>query len=283
MQKKHIAIVFDFDETLAPESTSAFLDSLGIDVPTFWSKEVTPLVNNYNWDAITAYIYKMLEISQKKVPITKDMLCSWAQSMQLYPGVEGIFQSLREHLAEINPDINLEFYLISSGIGEIVRNTSISSEFHDIWACEFHYNENNEISFPKNIVSFTDKTRYLFQIRKNIVKKRAFGNPFEVNKKTPKNKHKIPFTNMIMVGDGFTDVPCFSLIKGRGGIAIGVYDQHDREKWGKAWGFVHDNRVSNLVPSDYSPKSALVNSLMMAITNIAQRIELEQQGYQSHL
>jgi hypothetical protein len=85
---------------------------------------------------------------------------------------------------------------------------------------------------------------------------------------------------MIFVGDGLTDVPCFSLIRKNGGIAIGVFDRHEKEKWGRAWGFIEEGRVSNLVPADFRQGSALSFSLMMAVGNMAQKIKLSAQTYQ---
>ena len=85
---------------------------------------------------------------------------------------------------------------------------------------------------------------------------------------------------MIVVGDGYTDIPCFSLVRKAGGMAIGVYDQENRDKWGRAWGFIEDGRVSNLVPAEYGERSALSNSLIMAVESIANRISLSAHTYQ---
>ena len=104
--------------------------------------------------------------------------------------------------------------------------------------------------------------------------------PFEVNRKHEPSALRIPLNNMVYVGDGYTDIPCFSLLKKNNGVAIGVYDQENREKWGRAWGFAEDGRVSNLVPADYSKKSALSNSLLMATEAIAKRIKLSGASYQ---
>ena len=68
-----IAVVFDFDDTLAPDSTSSFLANLGIDVPAFWQDEVQPLVD-IGWDPIPAYLYKMIELAQNGHDIDKASL-----------------------------------------------------------------------------------------------------------------------------------------------------------------------------------------------------------------
>ncbi|MCB0345675.1 MAG: haloacid dehalogenase-like hydrolase [Bdellovibrionales bacterium] len=275
-----IAIIFDFDDTLAPDSTSGFLETLGLDVGSFWKHEVNPMLEQ-GWDPVPAYLYRMLELARDgKAEITKARLAQWGAQVPLYRGVKSLFSSLQKFVEAEQLDIALEFYLVSSGIGEILRASSIADNFHDIWACEFHYADTGVIEFPKRIVSFTDKTRYLFHIAKGIVGERYEGKPFEVNRKVPADQLRVPMNQMIFVGDGHTDVPCFSLVRNAGGTAIGVYDAERQDRWGRAWGFIEDNRVSNLVPADYGQKSALVNSLKMAVGGIARNIAIRRSTYQ---
>jgi hypothetical protein len=274
-----IAVVFDFDDTLAPDSTSSFLASLGVDVPSFWKRAVQPLID-VGWDPIPAYLYKMIELAQGDHNITKEALVAWGKKITPFQGTTRVFDRVRKHAIATHDKVNVEFYLVSSGIGDILRNTKLAHYFKDIWSCDFHYGLNGRIDFPRNVVSFTDKTRYLFQISKGIIGPQVRGTPFNVNKKFDPSKLRVPFDQMIFVGDGLTDVPCFSLIRKNGGIAIGVFDRHEKEKWGRAWGFIEEGRVSNLVPADFSKNSALSLSLMMAVGNMAQKIKLSAQTYQ---
>ena len=276
-----IAIIFDFDDTLAPDSTSGFLDYCGIDVPKFWKDDVQPLLDD-GWDPIPAYLYKMIEKSNNRecTNATKDNFESWGKEMPLYEGVETIFDRLRDVAREKNPRVSLEFYLVSSGIRDILKHTKIASQFNEIWASNFVYDDDGGINFPKNIVSFTDKTRYIFHVQKGLFGSDFHGKPFDVNKKFNDPNIRVPLNQMIVVGDGYTDIPCFSLVMKAGGIAIGVYDRENRGKWGRAWGFIEDGRVSNLVPADYSEKSALSNSLAMAVESIANKIALTTHTYQ---
>ncbi len=279
--QENIAVIFDFDDTLAPDSTSGFLGQCGLDVPRFWQEEVQPLLQD-NWDPVPAYLYKMIEKSRSGEipPITQDALASWGASLPLYEGVEHIFERLRQATNRANPRVNLEFYLISSGIGDVLRNTRIASEFNAIWASDFVYDDDGIACFPKRVVSFTDKTRYIFHVQKGIFGPDFDDKPFEVNRKIESASIRVPISQMIMVGDGYTDIPCFSLVRKDQGIAIGVYDRKNREKWGKAWGFIEDGRVSNLVPSDYREGSGLSDSLLMAVESIAARISLASHTYQ---
>ncbi|MBU1087535.1 MAG: haloacid dehalogenase-like hydrolase [Candidatus Omnitrophica bacterium] len=275
-----IGLIFDFDETLAADSTSCFLESLGLDVQKFWENEVNPLYQKQGWDPIPAYLYKMIEFSQSsiKTRITQKNLAEFGKKIKFFNGVQNIFRQIEQRAKEVNPTIQVDFFLISSGIREILMNTKITKYFKDIWACDFEYNSKGEIVFPKNIVSFTDKTRYLFQISKGIFGPESRLNPFEVNKKV--SQLYIPFNQMIVVGDGYTDIPLFSLITKNGGKAIAVYNPEDKRKWPKAWGFVEDKRVSNLVPADYGIKHALNHTLMMVVQNIAEKLLVDNTVYQ---
>lgn len=277
-----IAIVFDFDDTLAPDSTSGYLDFMGIDTRAFWQERVQPLIAE-GWDPVPAYLRMMIVESRsraRKARFTRASLREWGARIGFYNGVMRIFKQLRTLAQGIAPALQIEFYLISSGIGEILRATRIANQFTDIWACDFHYDEEESIEFPRNIVSFTDKTRYLFHISKGIIGPESRGKPFEVNRKIDLSQLRVPLDQMIFVGDGYTDIPCFSLIQKSGGIALGVYDAEDRARWGRAWGFITEGRVANLHPADYGKHSGLHHSLVMAVEHLADRIQLRASTYQ---
>jgi hypothetical protein len=279
-QQNTIAVVFDFDDTLAPDSTSGFLAKIGVDVKSFWGQTVEQLVSS-DWDPIPAYLYAMIDYSRSTRPICRDDLLAWGRDLPLYDQVDSVFSLIRQRVAEVSDHIDVEFYIISSGIGDVIRSSRIAHEFADIWASEFHYNEHGEICFARKIVSFTDKTRYLFQISKGLTGNDSRGRPFDVNRKVAPEHLKIPFDQFIVVGDGYTDIPCFSMIRKNGGYAIGIFDPEDRRKSGKAWGyFIDDDRTSNMAPADYSPRSALTHSLLMAVESKARNIALRKQTYQ---
>lgn len=276
MQQK-VAIIFDFDDTLAPDSTSGFLESIGVDTEKFW--EATAQKQQEHWDPIPAYLYQMLEVN-KKNGITRSKLRAWGPHVPLYPGVIEIFDLLRERMKELSEEISLEFYIISSGVEEIIRSTPIAHHFTDIWACDFHYDSRDEIQFPKRIVSFTDKTRYIFHIAKGLIGSESREKPFDVNRKYKKENLRIPEDQMIFVGDGYTDVPCFSLVGKNGGIPLAVCDTADRQKWGRAWGFMEEQRVIHWATADYRKGSTLYASLMMALESIANRMMIKNHAYQ---
>ncbi len=276
-----IALIFDFDDTLAPDSTSGFLESIGVDTSRFWKEKIDPLLFEQDWDPVPAYMHGMMELSRQGDygAITRERLTQWGARLPLHDGVPTLFDRLRTAVREAHPQTTLEFYMISSGIGDIVRSTSIAAAFTDIWASEFTYDEAGAIAFPRRIVSFTDKTRYLFHIQKGIVGKQARNKPFEVNRKVPEDKLRVPFDQMVFVGDGYTDIPCFSLIRKANGYAFGVWDPKHRDKRSRAWGFIEQGRVSNLNQARYDEDAELYQWLEEAVISLASRAALKSRIY----
>jgi hypothetical protein len=277
--KPVVAVIFDFDDTLAPDSTSQLLESLGVDVPKFWCDEVGPLVRS-GWDPVPAYLYRMIEWSNAdrfSEPLTSESIERMGQKIEFYPGVDTLFTRLQELVTGLSAEVSLEFYVVTSGLERLVAATAIAPMLTQLWGCELHYSDGGHALFPRNLVSFTDKTRYLFHIHKGLVASRAQLDPFAVNTRVPAEQIRVPFSNMIYVGDGFTDVPCFSLVAARNGIPLAVVDPRSRERWGRAWGFIEEKRAMNLCPTDFSSGSPTEMVLSMALQSVCDSIEREGQ------
>ena len=131
------------------------------------------------------------------------------------------------------------------------------------------------IQWPKFAVNYPAKTQFLFRINKGVLKIDSKSTE-QLNQYTPENERRIPFRNMIYIGDGLTDVPCMKLVKANGGQSIAVYD----EKRGKeaAEGLKKDNRVNFVAPADYSAGSD-IETIVQAIMKKIQAVE-EMQSYQ---
>ena len=267
--KKRLAIIFDFDDTLADESTSSFLDHIGVDVQDFWRQSDKQIAQG--WDPILSYMDLMLRISRAREPgtrITRQQLARWGSQISCRPGLAQFFERAKKNATGYDSAVSIEFFIISSGIGEIIRGFRYRKNFRDIWASDFSYNNAGEICGVKNVVSFTDKTRFIFQIQKGIFGPESRKTPFKVNKKVDDKDCFVPFERMIFVGDGYTDVPCFSLIKKFKGIPIGVYDRQAKDRWGRAWGLLEEQRVSQMVAADFKKGSGLDDAIDLALRNI---------------
>ena len=126
--------------------------------------------------------------------------------LKFYPGVPACFGHIKREI-ESEPSfraagIRVESYVISGGIAEVLRASQLKDTAHYIWGCDFSYDSQGVIAFPKNVISFTDKTRFLYMISKGIVGPDFDGQPYAVNSMMTEDERPVPFQNMVYIGDG---------------------------------------------------------------------------------
>ena len=240
-----IAFLYDFDKTLCTTDMEdyAFIPSLGYTPAEFWGK-----ANAFGWenrmDGLLAYMYTMIqECAAQNIKLDRAFLNHCGESIQLFPGV-------REWFARINAfgeslGVQVEHYVISSGLREIIEGSGIAQEFREIYACEFYYNENGDACWPKLDVNFTNKTQFVYRINKGIL---DVSRDKQLNDSMPDDSKRVPFTNMIYMGDGLSDVPCMKMMRAYGGQAIAVYQASNRQGVEK---LLADGRVDFIFPADY--------------------------------
>ena len=240
-----IAFLYDFDKTLCTTDMEdyAFIPSLGYTPAEFWGR-----ANAFGWenrmDGLLAYMYTMIqECAAQNIKLDRAFLNHCGESIQLFPGV-------REWFARINAfgeslGVQVEHYVISSGLREIIEGSGIAQEFREIYACEFYYNENGDACWPKLDVNFTNKTQFVYRINKGIL---DVSRDKELNDSMPDDSKRVPFTNMIYMGDGLSDVPCMKMMRAYGGQAIAVYQASNRQGVEK---LMADGRVDFIFPADY--------------------------------
>jgi phosphoserine phosphatase len=277
-----IAVIFDFDDTLTDDSTTLLLKSRKIDTAHFWGVRQKELVDD-GWDPTLAYMTLILQEVGAGKPLgnlTNTDLRNFGTTLQFYTGLPDMFAELRAITADFkvsNPKV--EIFIVSGGLEEVIRGSSIAGHVDGIYGCRFAENKSGVITSIKNVISFTEKTRFIFEINKGIgvgQKDDSRKKPYDVNHACPSESRRVPLSNMIYVGDGLTDVPCFSLIEGQGGNGFGVFDAGGEGKPKKAWQqLLAPKRTRSLNAPKYGPTDDLGAILRMAVNAMCAKIELK--------
>ena len=270
-----IAFLYDFDKTLCTTDMQdyAFIPSLGYTPGEFWG-----IANSFGrknrMDGLLAYMYTMIDECRKKnIRLDRDYLVSCGRSIELFPGVKDWFARINAFGAQ--QGVKVEHYVLSSGLKEIIEGSGISHEFKEIYACEFLYNEDGLAYWPKLDVNFTNKTQFVYRINKGVL---DIANDKDLNASMPDDSKRIPFTNMIYVGDGLSDVPCMKMMRAYGGQAVAVYQDGNRPG---VEDLLAKGRVDFIFPADYSEGTMLDTTMKniirkMAITDLLAEENQEQ-------
>lgn len=239
-----VAIMYDFDRTLCTKDMQdySFIPSLGMTENEFW-QYTNSLGRNEHMDSILAYMYAMVRISKdKNIPLLRQNLVAMGKNVELFDGVEDWFERITKFGKQYG--MQVEHYVISSGMKEIIEGTSISRYFKSIFACEFLYDENGNGVWPKTDVNCTNKTQFVYRINKGVL---DVANDIDLNRSMPDDSKRVPFCNMIYIGDGLSDVPCMKMMKSYGGYSIAVYQSKDS----KVEELLKNDRVDFIYPADY--------------------------------
>ena len=263
MSKPIIALLYDFDKTLCTQDMQnyAFIPSLGMKPQDFWQE-----ANTFGWrehmDGILAYMYTMLCKSKEKgLSLRREALVEMGRSIVLFPGVKEWFR--RINAFGESQGVEIEHYILSSGLREIIEGSGISHEFREIYASEFYYDETGTPVWPKLDVNFTAKTQFVYRINKGVL---DVANDRDLNASMPDDSKRVPFTNMIYVGDGLSDVPCMKMMRSYGGQAIAVYQPESRTAVEE---LLARGRVDFIFPADYREGTDLDTTVKNIIRKMA--------------
>ncbi|MEO7167527.1 MAG: HAD family hydrolase [Chthoniobacterales bacterium] len=268
-----IAIVYDYDQTLSPSymQDEVVFPTFGIDGKSFW-RRCSEFVREQGYDSELAYMKVLLDTLGMDRP-TNDELRSLGKKLNFYRGLPEMFDDFRDDL--LTPEqrehgIVVEHYIVSSGMKVLIEGSRLAPYVRAIFGCEFAEDERGRITFPKRVISHTQKTQFLFRINKGLLDMAQ-----DVNDHMSAEIRPVPFPNMIYLGDGPTDVPCFTVMRKNDGHAIAVYNPDDPERLGfkKCYQLsTHADRVRHIAPADYRRGSHLRMLLEQMVDEIAGRM-----------
>lgn len=264
-EKPVIAICYDFDKTLSPDDMQAqgYIQSAGYDIDEFW-REANECAERNDMDQNLAYMYKMVEAAGEKIPLTRETLNAYGEKVKLFSGVEEWFERISEYGQAHG--VIIEHYIISSGFKEMIEGTEMAKKgaFEKIYASAFYFNEYGEAVWPAQAINYANKIQFLFRISKGVLD----INDQSVNDYFSEDEIRIPFRDIVYIGDSDTDIPCMKLVDSYGGYSIGVYNPDSKDKK-KVCKMMDDDRISLCVAADYNPGSELDALVKRIIWEIA--------------
>ena len=258
-----VALLYDFDKTLCTQDMQnyAFIPSLGMAPEDFWRE-----ANAFGWqermDGVLAYMYTMIrKCAELGTPLTRESLRRCGRSIAFFPGVTDWFDRLNRYGGLLG--VQVEHYVISSGLREIIEGSAIAGAFKEIYASEFYYDGDGQPVWPKLAVNFTAKTQFVYRINKGVL---DVSDDKTLNDSMPDDSKRVPFHNMIYMGDGLSDVPCMKMMRAYGGQAIAVYQSSNRAG---VEDLLAKGRVDFIFPADYREGTGLDETVKNIIRKMA--------------
>lgn len=274
--KPVLAICYDFDKTLSPDDMQAqgyIQEVYKGDVKAFWN-ESNAMAEKNEMDSNLAYMYKMVQEAHGRIVFTKQALEEYGAKVTLYPGVEEWFERIKKYGEENG--VIVEHYIISSGLKEMIEGTSVAKagSFERIYASSFMFDDRGVAVWPAQAINYTNKTQFLFRIGKGVLDVNDSG----VNDYFAPEDIRVPFRNIVYIGDSATDIPCMKLVNANGGHSIGVYDNNTLDK-SKVYKMLQDNRIKYFTPADYTEDSEIDRLVKAIIIRTASNEVLENIHY----
>lgn len=269
-----MAIIFDFDLTLAPATVPAVLRAMGVEEPDRWVHDrLEPMVRD-GWDKILARGPLLARTAEERgVELTREFVAEVGRRLAIFEGVEDALPALRDLGRELSGGAEVELCVLSSGFVEIMGASPVAPLVDAMWGSALYWGEDGRLIGVKRAVIHSEKARYLLALAKGLDMSGA-DEPQHVHHATPIGEWHVPLDQMIYVGDGASDVAAFKLMHEHGGIAIGVDHSADDEMWAAADDIFESARVDNLAPPDFREGSELHRSLCLAVECVAKRIAL---------
>ncbi len=277
MAQDVIAIICDCDGTLCPDTSDRLVKELGLDSEDFWKRQVGGLVED-GWDPPLAYLTQLLVKARESEggPLTLERLNAVGAGVEFYPGALDFVPRLRDllgaHADYVEANVTIEWFIVSSGIEAVLTATALAAAANEIFGCAYSYDDEGRAVAVKRAVTFTEKTKFIYSINKGISGAELRRNPYRVNDAMEQADRRVPFKNMIYVGDGPSDIPCFSMIRYLGGKAVGVTPPDDSD-FRRPYELAEGQRLTvGPYTANYEEGSDLYRMMARLVTGIADSI-----------
>lgn len=272
-KKTTVAICYDFDGTLIRGNMqeNSFIPDIGMTPANFWA-HVKENARRHDMDEVLSYMQIMLNKARdSNKPFNKKSLQEHGKDLNLFPGVDQWFELIGKAAGTIG--VNVEHYIISSGLDDMIRGSAIGNKFKHIFASGFTYDANDVPVFAARSINYTTKVQHLFRINKGIYN--SWDNN-DINKPIPESERDIPFSRMIYIGDGETDVPAMKMVNFKGGYSIAVHppkegkrlSKRESEKRAAALELKEANRVHFVEEADYTESGPLFKLIASLLNRI---------------
>lgn len=269
-RRPKMAICYDFDKTLSPDDMQAFtlIPSFGMEKSEFW-EESNKLAKDNLMDNNLAWMYQLIQYSRvKRLPIKKEYFRQVGATVPLYKGVDTWFTRMNQYAKR--KGVDLEHYIISSGLKEIIEGSSVAPFFTRIYASSYLYSADGVAEWPAQAIIYTNKTQFIFRIAKGIFEEYDE----RVNDSMSEDQLYIPYENIVYIGDSATDIPCMRLVKSKGGYSVGVFDPQKNTRK-KVYQLYSDGRINFYAPADYSARSDISRYMKQIIDEVSIREQLK--------
>ena len=268
-----VLLVFDFDGTLASDTTDALLDVYGVGREE-WTRDFEQPLGD-GWDEIIRRGEALIALGRAcGEPLSMDVIRRAAERVQPFEDVLEMPGRLAGVAREVREDVELDCMILSSGFAEIIKATPVAGAFGEIFASTFHFDEEGRAVCVKRIVGHAEKSMYLEAIGKGVGVGGA-NEPEEAGREVDEHDRRVLFDQMVYVGDGASDLHAFGFMLTNGGIGIAIDKD---ERFDHAAKQRRDQRVDNLARPGYAPGSELMRSLEHAVRAAAERVALRALG-----
>jgi hypothetical protein len=233
------------------------------------------------WDPPLAWLNRLVVASRSGEipPLTRELVRRVGESVELYAGVEDFLARIRERVHDRHDfreaGVSVEWYIVSSGIEELLLASPAGGLATALFGSRLEYDAKGEAIGVKASVTFTEKTKFIYAINKGISAEELRRTPYRVNDAVDAVHRRVPFSHMVYLGDGPSDIPCFSMVKAYGGRAIGVIPPDDSDLR-KPYELATGERLTvGPYSADYRAGSDLFRMLQRVVEGIGDSIVVE--------